>query len=420
MADWDIIDAAEDSDDESGEEYNISDQSGEDLSKLGVAVIPVFDEVGRKHWQQRIFDAMDDFPEYKQSQKGPQVQRVLGGFGALGNPSSFHHPEVRVFRRMRKKLAFRPVMASFVKHAFQGGTDVMDVMDVTDVMDVMDVMIECLFDRICVRCEDFNRPVAESWHRDIYGAEKYKLRPLPNSLPGGKADILFGGWTNLDHREQMFVGLLSTHNESTAGKAGFSEFSKHEIQSFKFNERLQSQSNRRFGHTVHTDERGYIRVPPGHCILFQQQLIHSVVSGSQPDTPALRIFHGVRLTGETVPLFDISSAIENGGVPRIPSGQIPPMFSANHYQFFSTHERYRKWREQTFKRACMYERTTKENVAYYTPGSQGDRNRAANRGRYMPGLSEMGMWEDKYKYTERELRAMYPQRLFQKSSQYTT
>ena len=224
--------------------------------------------------------------------------------------------------------------------------------------------------------------------------------------------MLFGGWTNLDHREQRFVGLLGTHLGATAqGQAGFATFSKEEIARLRFDERLREQANRQYGHTLRTDVEGCVRIPPGHCILFQQHLIHSVVSGPQPETPALRVFHGLRLTGDTAPLFDIASAVDNGGVPRIPSGQIPPMFSTNHYQFFASHARYQTWAERTFRRACLFARTTKTGTVYYTPGSQGNRNRAANAGRYMPSLAEMGMWDERFAYSEWELRAMQPQRL---------
>lgn len=392
-----MIDAAEDSGDEAGEEEEDAGarDAASDLLHLGVAVVRAFDEVARAHWNARLFRAMDEFPEYRA--RGAGAQRVLGGFGALGNPSSFHHPDVRVFRRMRKKLLFRPVMASFSRLAFG---------------EEAGVMLEALFDRLCVRCEAFNRPVAEAWHRDIYGAEKYGLRPLPHSLPGGRQDLLFGGWTNLDHREQRFVGLVATHTERTAGQAGFAEFSKDEVKRFRFDERLLAQARRTYGRTVRTDDRGHVRVPPGHTVVFQQQLIHSVVSGPQPDTPALRVFHGVRLTGETVPLFDVSAAVHNGGVPRIPSGQIPPMYSSNHYQYFASHDRYRTWGESTFHPACLYARVTKAGVRYHTPGSRDDRNRAANAGRYMPSLSEMGLWDERFRYSDAEVRSMYPQRLF--------
>jgi hypothetical protein len=395
--DWDVMDAREESSDESGEDYDIMDDASKDLVHLGVAVVNSFDTVSSRYWNSQLFKAMDRFPEYKE--RGTEVQRVLGGFGALGNPSSFHDEDVRLFRRMRKKNIFRPVMAAYVKLLFKG-------------VPHKNINIEALFDRLCVRCEAFNRPVAESWHRDIYGAEKYKLRQLPHSLPGDKQDLLFGGWTNLDHRDQKFVCLFSTHNEDIKGQKGFAEFSKQEIVTYKFNERLLKQAQRAYGLTIHTDEKGYVIIPPGHTIIFQQQLIHSVVSGPQPDTPALRVFHGLRLTTETAPLFDVSSAIENGGVPRIPSGQIPPMFSANHYQFFASHERYQKWAERVFRRECLFERVTKTGTIYYTPGSNGNRNRAANTGRHMPSLSEMGLWDERFEYSEREKRAMCPQRLF--------
>lgn len=395
----DVLDLAEFSDDE-GEEASRTDtdEAAEDLATLGVAVVRAFDEIGRAHWEERIYAAMDEFPEYKL--RGRDVQRVLGGFGALGNPSSFHHPTVRTFRRMRKKLLFRPLFAAYALRQY-GAEDAR-----------ARVKLEALFDRLCVRCERFNRPVAEAWHRDIYGAEKYKLRALPATLPGAAEDLLFGGWTNMDHREQRFVGLLATHRDAHTPGKGFAEFSAAEIAKYRFPERLQAQADKRFGRTIRTDAKGYVRVPPGHCVLFQQQLVHSVVSGPQPETPALRVFHGLRLTGETVPLFDVAAAVENGGVPRIPSGQIPPMFSTNHYSFFASHERYREWAGNTFKRACLFERVTKQGIVYYTPGSQGNRNRAANTGRYMPSLAEMGLWDDRFAYSEWELRAMHPQPLF--------
>lgn len=396
--DWDVADAAEDTDDEEGEPLHAAPHhAGDDLVRWGAAVVPALDAVTRKHWEDRLFAAMDTFPEYKK--KGREVQRVLGGFGALGNPSSFHHPEVRLFRRMRKKLVFRPVLASFARQTFGE--------------QCADVRLEALFDRLCVRCEAFNRPVPEAWHRDIYGAEKYKLRPLPSTLPGGRTDLLFGGWTNLHDEDQHFVGLLGTHTDAdTDGATGFAEFSRQDVARLRFVERLSAQAHRRYGHTLTTNEKGYVRVPPGYSLVFQQQLVHSVVSGQQPDAPALRVFHGLRLTGEQVPLFDIAAVIQNGAVPRIPSGQMPAMFSANHYQFFASHERYQTWGDLTFKRACLFERATKAGVPYFTPGSHGNRNRAANAGRYMPSLAEMGLWDESFAYSDQEVRAMHPQRLF--------
>lgn len=51
-----------------------------DLHEFGVTVVPVLDDESRKSWEALLFQAMDEFPEYKV--KGREAQRVLGGFGA--------------------------------------------------------------------------------------------------------------------------------------------------------------------------------------------------------------------------------------------------------------------------------------------------------------------------------------------------
>lgn len=78
------------------------EEAAQDLHTLGVAVVPFLDHSSREHWEVLLWNAMDDMPEFKVRGRG--VQRVLGGFGALGNPSSFHHPTVRSFRRKVKRL----------------------------------------------------------------------------------------------------------------------------------------------------------------------------------------------------------------------------------------------------------------------------------------------------------------------------
>ena len=72
--------------------------TAEDLRTYGVVVLPILSDY--KQWSDRIWTAMDEFPEYRV--KGRNVQRVLGGFGALGNPSSFHHPTIRALRNELK------------------------------------------------------------------------------------------------------------------------------------------------------------------------------------------------------------------------------------------------------------------------------------------------------------------------------
>lgn len=372
-----------------------------DLLAYGVAVLPVMDDASRAWWNDALFRAMDEMPEFRR--RGRAVQRVLGGFGALGNPSSFHHRTVRAFRRLLKRLAVRPVLREYAAQRYGA-------------VAARAVRLEALFDRLCVRCKDFKSPTAEAWHRDIYDAATYRLRELPHSLPGGELDVMIGGWTNLDTRAQSFVGLVGSHDEAfETSDGGFATFSKADVARHRFQERLGAQAGRSFGATLRCNADGELVVPPGHAILFLQRLVHSVKSGPQPDEPALRVFHGFRLTTEEAALFDHAGVVENGAVPRIPSGQIPPMYSKNHYAAFSGADaRWREWGATTFKAACLFDRTTPSGLAYATPGSRGDRNRAANTGRHMPSLSEMGLMDDddEFAYSREEMEALHPQPLF--------
>jgi hypothetical protein len=361
-----------------------------DLRTYGAAVVPAFEfniEEERAMWESHLFGAMDQFPEYKV--RGQNAQRVLGGFGALGNPSSFHHPTVRHFRATTKRYVFAPLFAEFT--------------------DQPAMYLEMLFDRLCVRCEDFLRPSEDVWHRDVYDSEKYGLPPLH------EGDKLFGGWTNLDHRSQKFEGLLGTHVEDFATEqGGFAVFSDADIKRHRFCERLLAQAGTSFGATLRCDAAdGCVLVPPGHTLVFVQELVHSVRSGPQPDTPALRVFHGLRLTRETRPLFDLGRVLADGAVPRLPSGQMPAMYSKNHYAAFASRKRsrWRSWGTDTFQPACVYRRTLKDGTAYHTPGSKDGLDPAANKGRYMPSLAEMGLMAPMFQYSGADMAVLAPERL---------
>ena len=52
-------------------------------------------------------------------------------------------------------------------------------------------------------------------------------------------------------------------------------------------------------------------------------------------------------------------------------------------------------------------------VAYATPGSHGDANPLANKGRYMPSLAEMGLFDRSHVYTQADVEVVLPpERLF--------
>ena len=354
------------------------------LSTCGAVVVPIFrDDAAREIWESDVWGALDDMPEFKT--QGKKVQRVLGGFGALGNPSSFHHPTMQRLRHSVKKNISNPLFKAWSKDPAAN--------------------LEMLFDRVCVRCRDFGSVSKESWHRDIYDGPKFNLRALP---PG---DEIFGGWLNLSDRDTHFVAILGSHKGLEAKEAQQREGGFAKVQasvSKALDAEALKQANKRW-EMLTTNESGHIVVPPGHMLVFYQKMLHAVAGGMQPQDPQLRVFFGHRVTTDTIPLFPLDEVLANNSVPRIPSGQMPPMYSGNHYQFFSTNEKYRSWGSSTFKPQCLFKRETKNGVVYFTPGSKGDIDRDANLKRYMPSMTSMGF--EPHVYIENHRATMTPEKL---------
>jgi len=363
---------------------SLFERSANTLTTHGVVVVPVFkDDASRGVWESKVWSALDDMPEF--NAQGKKVQRVLGGFGTLGNPSSFHHPTMQRLRYRVKKNFSHPLFKALSNDP--------------------EANLEMLFDRVCVRCRRFGSVSKESWHRDIYDGPQFKLRALP---PG---DEIFGGWLNLSDRDTHFVAILGSHRGIDAKEAqqrggGFAKVPASEHKALD-TEALK-QANKQL-EMLTTNENGHVVVPPGHMIVFYQRLLHAVAGGVQPQDPQLRVFFGHRVTNEASPLFPLDEVITNNSVPRIPSGQMPPMYSANHYQFFSTHEKYRNWGGNTFKPQCLFRRKTKSGAVYFTPGSKDDLDRDANLKRYMPSMASMGF--EPYAYSEKHKITMTPEKM---------
>ena len=365
-----------------------------DLDEYGVVIVPVFaEDQKRADWSNGVWKAMDDFPEY--IVKGQTAQRVLGGFGALGNPSSFHHPVVQELRATVKRHVTGPL---FAEYAVLRNWDC--------------VNYEMLYDRLCVRYRTFGSIAREAWHRDIYDGLAYDMRDLPCTLPGDNRDLIFGGWVNLSDENQHFVCQLGSHKSTSDAATQYAAggfVSADAISKIQAKDALNRQAGQSIGH-VYCDAKGHVVVPPGYLVLFSQSILHAVAGGAGPKNPSLRLFMGHRLTTESAPLFDsLESIVVKNSVPRLPSGQVAPMYSSNHYSMFSTFPRYREWGQTTFKPVCLFNRVTPAGVQYATPGSSNGLNSWVNRKRTMPSLSEMGFLT--YMYTQNTFSVMTPEPL---------
>lgn len=216
------------------------------------------------------FDAAERaFPEFI---PGNPYRYTLGGFGAYGNPGSFHNMFVRTLR-----MQLYPVAQAVFRDY---------VCDPT-------MKMEMLFDRMMKRPAGIQYS-GETWHRDV-------------STTAAPDDVIFGGYVNLDDNDQVFLCSPGDFGERSA-----SGFVKHSAPP----KRLQRE----------------VAVGPGQLLIFRQDLLHAV-KDREYDYDRYRLFTGWRLTSSRVPLFgddEMDRVFNDFATPRLPSGQKTPLYSSNH------------------------------------------------------------------------------------------
>lgn len=247
-----------------------------DLSKDGVAIVPIFNKEQTQGHRKNIQDIF--FPEFLNQ----QPPYVMGGFGAYGNPSSFHHPHIRQLRQDAY-----PVMKEFFQKTFQGKT----------------CFLEQMFDRVCVRRAGTSTS-KETWHRDV----------CPRVVDPNQEHV-FGGWINLDDEPQYFSCSLSTHRAGCGSKTGF------------------------VAQSTPTSKADRVKIPSGCAIVFYQNILHQVLPKKQKKD-SFRLFQAFRvIVSDTQPdpLYPrkmTNKWISDQAVPLLPSDQHPPMYSSNHSSVF--------------------------------------------------------------------------------------
>lgn len=260
-----------------------------ELEEEGVAVIPFPKEI-RERFNVDTF--LSEMPEFKHPV--PCHHYVMGAFGTLGNPSSYHHPEIR---RLRLQI-FNHMVTTHFRAAHTGK------------------YIQCLPDRFCIRrpgtsiCKD-------SWHRDSSNRSKN------GTLFGSASDIIYGGWVNLDeHITHSFSCVPGTHKSSDAETSiGFAKVSAEKQKEYKAVCRVYS-------------------VPPGHMLVFHELLVHEVFPGKITDL-SFRLFMKYRISdSDATTLFcgaeTIDQVVADQDVFRVSMTQIPPMYSPMHSSLHRT------------------------------------------------------------------------------------
>lgn len=274
--------------------------AGITLHSVGAVVVPLFppDELARAN--RRLYREIDRYPEYKHK-NSVETPRVLGGFGAFGNPSSYHSPTVRAIRQVALPVARRVFAQAYPQPPPQA------------------LVLEQLLDRVCLRSPGTKIP-AESWHRDITPPQ-VKLPRSDGTIEKNQTKLpsaqVFGGWVNLNQaggETQKFIFVPGTHKEDPAASRskGFAPISKDE-------------------HPALDERCKVLSVPPGHLLIFFQHIAHKVAP-TQYKSPSLRLFIGWRVGGPESHFFGdkyMNRVLSNFEASTLPSGQRPPLYSAN-------------------------------------------------------------------------------------------
>lgn len=239
------------------------------LQTQGYLVVPCIPAEDLEAHRTELLRTCRAFPEFQDVED--QYQFVCGGFSALGNPASFHAPFVRAMRLR----AYEKHRELFRDTGRKG---------------------HALFDRLMVRPVG-KSPTAESWHRDI-----------TPGLPEG--DTMFGGWINLNSGPQYLSCVPGSHGHNGDAE-GFARLDKGP-----------------------RADKVLVEVPGGHMLIFYQNLVHEVRPQKCREVQ-YRLFTPFRLTDRDEPLFASSyeEAIENQGVPLIPSGQRPAMWPVTNWNY---------------------------------------------------------------------------------------
>ena len=251
----------------------------EHLKEHGFVVLrcPWMNKQKRESIRLVLKNTLRQMPEFKpRTTQQMHEPWVMGGFSALGNPSSFHNPFVR---RMRAYAMYEviPLMRQMRPNN--------------------SYKLEQIVDRLMVRPKGA-APSAESWHRD-------------EAALAAADDLLFGGWWNFDEDDQFFSCVPKTH-KGVSKNAGYALIKDKAVK------------------LAYKKKSIKVRIPPGCIIVFYERIVHEVI-GKKAAHEMLRLFLGWRLTKSTEPLYPNEIKFKTQAVMPLKSNQTPSMFATLHW-----------------------------------------------------------------------------------------
>lgn len=339
---------------------HIEPRNLDDLMRDGYVVLPL---MNNELELQLVVDEISDdavmWPEFanRDVSAGPLNIRdirkdgpkyVCGGFGALGNPGSFHCPSIRKLRLLADERLRYPFWARYQERHQLGD----------------DIKLSQIIDRFMCRAKG-DKPSAEAWHRD-------------EAKGGYDGDHIFGGWINLNNFDQTFSCVRGTHKPGDNPQGGFACIPADRRNHYK-------------------QRSGVVKIPPGHILIFYENIIHEVVPTENKLYTVLRLFTGWRLSRSNEPLGmsrqNLKKLLDDQAVMPLKSGQdsvmYPKLYMGN------WHTRLNEWSKMMF------------NI----PDIMYDRDRLINwKKRTMNSYEQLG-YEKYPPYTHKEINMLYPQAL---------
>ena len=323
------------------------------LTHRGIATLPIIDKSELNEIQARFLQTINSFTEFKDNNS---TIHVLGGFGAYGNPSSFHNPLVRELRGRAYNKLF-PYMK-----ILKG--------DREDPKLKKEWRFEALFDRMMYRMNGM-APPEEAWHRDVMPANLIE-----------KDDEVFGGWINLDSENQYFSCIPGSHLNirQSSIPGGFDSLQDNiKRDSGKLTVCELKKKTKDYGVSSYLTR---IAIPPGHLVIFPQYILHEIVA-NKATYNMMRLFTGWRLTASKKSLRDLNNTgtdgvackvnygediIKEQAVSPLPGGMFPPMYAKAHIMYNMTKPItvYNKqlsvtgWSELAFKPSILIEKSMTE------------------------------------------------------------
>jgi hypothetical protein len=282
-------------------------EKAEELYKNGVTVYPLINPEETPKWRKRFRKTLAQFKTFKPtdnvSWRDGKSWYTMGGFGALGNPESFHNKLSAEFR----KLDYDPSLAVIGTLALETDCD--------------HKYFTTRFDRMQLKVKN-SQVTRESFHRD--------------EGPCEEGDLTFGGWVNLDSEPQYFSCVPGSHPHPSLNRngGGFVKYSQEDIKN-----------------------KVKVEVPSGCRILFFQDILHEIIA-IKIKKDAYRLFLGSTISiNFPQKLYDDQKQIlDSQSLPKLPGGMFPPMYAAAHLNY------HRKLLED-YSRDCINEKFLEEKVS---------------------------------------------------------